>query len=53
MLFRSVTWDTVRTLKVGKDVGNAMKMADPGLQAQGKETVGAIQALAQKAGLGL
>jgi len=48
-----VTWDTVRTCKVGKDVGNAMKMGDPGLQAQGKETVGAIQALAQKAGLGL
>lgn len=48
-----VTWDTVRTCKVGKDVGNAMKMADPGLQAQGKEIVGAIQKLAQKAGLGL
>lgn len=48
-----VTWDAVRTCKVGKDVGNAMKMGDPGLQAQGKEAVGAIQALAQKAGLGL
>merc|ERR1711956_201807 len=48
-----VTWDAVRTCKVGKDVGNAMKMGDPGLQTQGKEIVGAIQALAQKAGLGL
>jgi len=48
-----VTWDTVRTCKVGKDVGNAMKMGDPDLAAQGRKCVQEIQALAQRAGLGL
>merc|ERR1712187_263061 len=48
-----VTWDTVRTLKVGKDVGNAMKMGDPDLAAKGRNCVQEIQALAQRAGIGL
>lgn len=48
-----VTWDTVRTLKVGKDVGNAMKMGDPDVAAQARKVVGEIQALAQRAGIGL
>lgn len=48
-----VTWDSVRTCKVGKDVGNAMKMGDPDLAAQARTVVGEIQKLATKAGLGL
>jgi hypothetical protein len=48
-----VTWDTVRTLKVGKDVGNAMKMGDPDIAAQARKIVQEIQALAQRAGIGL
>jgi len=48
-----VTWDAVRTCKVGKDVGNAMKMGDPDLAAQARKVVQEIQALAQRAGLGL
>merc|ERR1711879_1061423 len=48
-----VTWDSVRTCKVGKDVGNAMKMGDPDLAAQARKVVQEIQALAQRAGLGL
>merc|ERR1719235_1599064 len=45
-----VTWDTVRTLKVGKDVGNAMKMGDPDIAAQARSIVQEIQGLAQRAG---
>jgi len=48
-----VTWDAVRTCKVGKDVGNAMKMGDPDVAALARKAVGEIQALAQRAGLGL
>jgi len=48
-----VTWDTVRTLKVGKDVGNAMKMGDVELQKAGSKIVQEIQGLAQRAGIGL
>jgi len=48
-----VTWDTVRTCKVGKDVGNAMKLGDADLAAQARKVVQEIQALAQRAGLGL
>merc|ERR1712039_135880 len=48
-----VTWDTVRTCKVGKDVGNAMKMGDPDLAAQARKVVQEIQSLAQRNGLGL
>eukprot|EP00928_Gymnodinium_smaydae_P033008 TRINITY_DN23762_c0_g1_i1.p1 TRINITY_DN23762_c0_g1~~TRINITY_DN23762_c0_g1_i1.p1 ORF type:complete len:712 (-),score=148.44 TRINITY_DN23762_c0_g1_i1:180-2315(-) len=48
-----VTWDTVRTCKIGKDVGNAMKMGDPDLAAQARKVVQEIQALAQRAGIGL
>jgi len=48
-----VTWDTVRTLKVGKDVGNAMKMGDPDIAASARKVVQEIQSLAQRAGIGL
>jgi len=48
-----VTWDAVRTCKVGKDVGNSMKMGDPDLAAQGRKVVQEIQACAQRNGLGL
>jgi len=48
-----VTWDTVRTLKVGKDVGNAMKMGDPDIALQARKIVQEIQALATRAGIGL
>lgn len=48
-----VTWDAVRTCKVGKDVGNAMKMGDPDLAAQARKVVGEIQALAQRNSIGL
>lgn len=48
-----VTWDTVRTLKVGKDVGNAMKMGDPEIATEARKVVAEIQSLAQRAGIGL
>merc|ERR1711972_795314 len=48
-----VTWDTIRTLKVGKDVGNAMKMGDPDVAAQARKVVGEIQALASRNAIGL
>jgi len=48
-----VTWDTVRTLKVGKDIGNAMKMGDPDIAAKARKVVQEIQSLAQRAGIGL
>jgi len=35
-------------LKVGKDIGNAMKLGDPDLSAAGRKCVGEIQALAQR-----
>eukprot|EP00933_Yihiella_yeosuensis_P045101 TRINITY_DN40419_c0_g1_i1.p1 TRINITY_DN40419_c0_g1~~TRINITY_DN40419_c0_g1_i1.p1 ORF type:complete len:650 (-),score=189.35 TRINITY_DN40419_c0_g1_i1:159-2108(-) len=46
-----VTWDAVRTCKVGKDVGNAMKMGDPDLAGLARKVVGEIQALAQRCSL--
>lgn len=48
-----VTYDAVKTCKVGKDVGNAMKMGDPDIAALGRKAVGEIQALAQRAALGI
>lgn len=48
-----VTWDAVRTCKVGKDVGNAMKMGDPDLAAQARKVVSEIQALAKRNELGV
>ncbi|OLQ01886.1 hypothetical protein AK812_SmicGene15312 [Symbiodinium microadriaticum] len=40
-----VTYDAVKTCKVGKDVvGNAMKMGDPDIAALGRKAVGEIQA---------
>uniref|UniRef100_A0A7S3WBQ3 Uncharacterized protein n=1 Tax=Strombidinopsis acuminata TaxID=141414 RepID=A0A7S3WBQ3_9SPIT len=48
-----VTWDAVRTLKVGKDVGNAMKLGDKDLQMAGSQVVKEIQLCAQRAGIGL
>ncbi|CAE7265330.1 unnamed protein product, partial [Symbiodinium necroappetens] len=41
-----VTYDAVKTCKVGKDVGNAMKMGDPDIAALGRKAVGEIQAVA-------
>merc|ERR1711879_429451 len=43
-----VTWDTVRTCKVGKDVGISMKMGDPDLAKSAQKVVQEIQALAQR-----
>lgn len=48
-----VKYDSVKNLKVGKDVGNAMKLGDPDLAKEGRKVVGEIQRLAQQAGLGL
>ncbi|CAE7567512.1 unnamed protein product [Symbiodinium natans] len=48
-----VTYDAVKNCKVGKDVGNAMKMGDPDIAALGRKAVGEIQALAQRAALGI
>lgn len=48
-----VKYDDVMKLKVGKDVGNAMKMGDPDLAKEGRKVVSEIQRLAQQAGLGL
>merc|ERR1719162_2049852 len=48
-----VTWDAVRTMKIGKDVGNAMKMGDPDVALIARKTVGEIQSLATRAGIGL
>jgi len=48
-----VTWDKVRTCKVGKDVGLAMKMGDPDIAKVAQTCVQEIQALATRAGLGL
>jgi len=48
-----VKYDDVKTLKVGKDVGNAMKLGDPDLAKEGRKVVGEIQRLAQQAALGL
>lgn len=48
-----VTWDTVRNLKVGKDIGNAMKMGDPDLANAARKVVQEIQSLATRNGLGL
>jgi hypothetical protein len=48
-----VTWDTVRTLKVGKDVGNAMKMGNPDIATQARKVVAEIQALASRNAIGL
>lgn len=48
-----VKYDDVKRLKVGKDVGNAMKMGDPDIAGQARKVVGEIQKLAQKADLGV
>lgn len=48
-----VKWDTVRTLKVGKDVGNSMKLGDADLAGEARKVVGEIQALAQRNAIGL
>jgi hypothetical protein len=48
-----VKYDVVIKLKVGKDVGNAMKLGDPDLAKAGRLVVSEIQRLAQNAGLGL
>jgi hypothetical protein len=53
MKANAVKYDDVKTLKVGKDVGNSMKLGDPDLAKTGRMVVGEIQKLAQNAGIGL
>jgi len=48
-----VKYADVMKLKVGKDVGNSMKLGDPELAKAGRQVVSEIQRLAQNAGLGL
>jgi hypothetical protein len=48
-----VKYADVMKLKVGKDVGNSMKLGDPDLAKAGRQVVSEIQRLAQNAGLGL
>lgn len=48
-----VKYESVLKLKVGKDVGNAMKLGDPELATAGRKVVGEIQRLAQQGALGL
>jgi hypothetical protein len=43
-----VKFNTIRDLKVGKDVGNAMKLGNADAAALGRKCVGEIQALAQR-----
>jgi len=49
----AVKYEDVLKLKVGKDVGNAMKLGDPELAKAGRQVVGEIQRLAQNASIGL
>jgi len=49
----AVKYDDVKTLKVGKDVGNAMKLGDADMAKAGRAVVGEIQRLAKQAELGL
>jgi hypothetical protein len=49
----AVKYEDVKNLKVGKDVGNAMKLGDADLAKAGRQVVGEIQRLATNAGLGL
>eukprot|EP00927_Polykrikos_kofoidii_P013994 TRINITY_DN160_c0_g2_i2.p1 TRINITY_DN160_c0_g2~~TRINITY_DN160_c0_g2_i2.p1 ORF type:complete len:653 (-),score=187.90 TRINITY_DN160_c0_g2_i2:181-2139(-) len=48
-----VKYDTIKDLKVGKDVGNAMKLGDADTAVQARKVVGEIQALAQRNSIGL
>lgn len=48
-----VKYDAIVKLKVGKDVGNSMKLGDPDLAKAGRQVVGEIQRLAQQGALGL
>jgi hypothetical protein len=49
----AVKYSDITKLKVGKDVGNAMKLGDPDLAKEGRKVVGEIQRLAQQQALGL
>merc|ERR1719469_181900 len=53
MQANSVKYDVLKELKVGKDIGNAMKLGNPDLAATGRKCVGEIQRLAQKDALGV
>lgn len=48
-----VKYADILKLKVGKDVGNAMKLGDADLAKEGRKVVGEIQRLAQQQALGL
>jgi len=53
MQANNVKYSVLKDLKVGKDVGNAMKHGNPDLAATGRKCVGEIQRLAQKDALGV
>eukprot|EP00928_Gymnodinium_smaydae_P005963 TRINITY_DN12070_c0_g1_i1.p1 TRINITY_DN12070_c0_g1~~TRINITY_DN12070_c0_g1_i1.p1 ORF type:complete len:653 (+),score=196.07 TRINITY_DN12070_c0_g1_i1:111-2069(+) len=48
-----VTFQTITKLKVGKDVGNSMKLGNADLAGEARKVVGEIQALAQRNAIGL
>eukprot|EP00927_Polykrikos_kofoidii_P076591 TRINITY_DN73656_c0_g1_i1.p1 TRINITY_DN73656_c0_g1~~TRINITY_DN73656_c0_g1_i1.p1 ORF type:complete len:652 (+),score=151.49 TRINITY_DN73656_c0_g1_i1:84-2039(+) len=48
-----VKFDTIKDLKVGKDVGNSMKLGDADVAVQARKVVGEIQALAKRNSIGL
>merc|ERR1712139_236865 len=53
MKANQVKYTDITKLKVGKDVGNAMKLGDADLAKEGRKVVGEIQRLAQQQALGL
>merc|ERR1712137_1107529 len=52
MQANNVKYAALKDLKVGKDVGNAMKLGDADVAATGRKCVGEIQRLAQQNALG-
>lgn len=48
-----VKYDAITKLKLGKDVGNSMKLGDPDLAQTGRKIVGEIQRIAQQNAIGL
>lgn len=53
MKANEVKYDIVKDLKVGKDVGNAMKLGNQDVALQARKVVSEIQRLAQRGGIGL
>lgn len=48
-----VKFDVINKMKLGKDIGNAMKLGDPELSVEARRCIGEIQRLAQQGALGL